>query len=320
MKIILLEELKGRGGEGDVVDVATGYAVNFLLPRKLAIPATPGNLKQLEQRRHNIAKREEQRLDTADRLLAALEGQTVRIGAKVGEEGQLFGSVTAARIAEAIKARFGAEVDRKRIDVHGAIKTAGEHGVTVSIYRDVKANMTVEVVDEDLLRAEAAAEGAEAAEDEAAVKEAVVEAEAIEDGTVVEAEVAFTEDEAEAAIAEALIEAAIAEGVAEVGAVEEAVVEAAVADVKAEAEAEAAEVEAAVEAAVAAVVEAEAEAVIETAEEGLKEAAKSLARAADAAQDDVEAADAEELADAAVEVLRDIEGAVDAAIADAEER
>jgi large subunit ribosomal protein L9 len=175
MKVILLEELKSQGGEGDVVEVATGYAVNFLFPQKLAIPATPGNLKQLEQRKHNIAKRETQRLDTADKLLEALEGQSVRIGAKVGEEGQLFGSVTASQVAEAVKARFGAEIDRKRIDLHGTIKTAGEHSVTLSIYRDIKANITVEVVDENLLKAEAAAAAAAATE---VVAEAVAEAEA----------------------------------------------------------------------------------------------------------------------------------------------
>jgi large subunit ribosomal protein L9 len=219
MKVILLEELKSQGGEGDVVDVATGYAVNFLLPRKLAIPATPGNLKQLEQRKHNIAKREAQRLDTADKVLVALEDQTVRIGAKVGEEGQLFGSVTTAQIAEAIKARFGAEIDRKRIDAHGAIKTAGEHSVTISIYRDVKANMIVEVVDEKLLKAEAAAE---------IEVEAVVVAEAISEDVQARLEEA-AKAEAEAIVeAEAVAEAeleAIAEVVTEAEAEAEAIVE-----------------------------------------------------------------------------------------------
>jgi large subunit ribosomal protein L9 len=148
MKVILLNELKGRGGEGDVIDVATGYAVNFLFPRRIAIAATKGNLKQLELRKHNIAKRETERLGTADGLMSALEGQRIRIAAKVGEEGQLFGSVTPAQIADAINERFGVEVDRRRIDLHGSIKTAGEHPAVVSIYRDVKATVIVEVVDE----------------------------------------------------------------------------------------------------------------------------------------------------------------------------
>jgi large subunit ribosomal protein L9 len=159
MKVILLNELKGRGGEGDVIDVATGYAVNFLFPRKIAVAATSGNLKQLEQRKHNIAKREATRLDTADKLLAALEGQKIRVTAKVGEEGQLFGSITPIQVAEAIKATFDVEVDRRRIDLHGLIKTAGEHSATVSIYRDLKANIVIEVVDEKLPATEP--EGAE---------------------------------------------------------------------------------------------------------------------------------------------------------------
>ena len=104
MKVILLQELKGKGGEGDVVDVAPGFANNYLLPQKLAILATKGNLKQLEQRKHNIAKREENRIADAEKMKAALEGATVKVEAKVGEEGQLFGSVTAVMVADAIKA------------------------------------------------------------------------------------------------------------------------------------------------------------------------------------------------------------------------
>lgn len=154
MKVILLDELKGRGGEGDVIEVATGYAVNFLLPKKLAIPATKGNLKQLELRKHNITKREAGRLDTAEKLLAALEGQTIRVGARVGEEGQLFGSVTPLQVAQALAEKFELEIDRKRIDLHGLIKNAGAHPATVSIYREVKANIIVEVVDEQALVAE----------------------------------------------------------------------------------------------------------------------------------------------------------------------
>ena len=95
MKVILLQELKGKGGEGDVVDVAPGFANNYLLPQKVAILATKGNLKQLEQRKHNIAKREENRLADAGKIKETLDGALVKVEAQVGEEGQLFGSVTA---------------------------------------------------------------------------------------------------------------------------------------------------------------------------------------------------------------------------------
>ena len=97
MKVILLKELKGKGGEGDVIDVAPGFANNYLLTQGYAILATKGNLKQLEQRKHNIAKREEKRIADAEALKAQLEGIKVKVDAQVGEEGQLFGSVTVPR-------------------------------------------------------------------------------------------------------------------------------------------------------------------------------------------------------------------------------
>ena len=163
MKVILLGELRGKGGEGDVVDVAQGFAENFLYPNHIAIPATKGNLKQLEERRHNIAKREEQRIADATSLKETLEGKSVKVEARIGEEGQLFGSVTSNMIADAIKAQLGVEVDRKRIARSHNIKNAGRHQVEVDLYRDINATVTVLVgVDEEEPEvAEAAEETAE---------------------------------------------------------------------------------------------------------------------------------------------------------------
>lgn len=143
MKVILLDELRGKGGEGDVVDVAQGFAENYLFPNKLAQPATPGNIKQLEQRRRNIEKREAERIATAEATKAALEGKSVTVDVKIGEEGQLFGSVTAMQIADAIEAQLGVEVDRKRIGKGNAIKTSGRHPVEVNLYREISATVTV---------------------------------------------------------------------------------------------------------------------------------------------------------------------------------
>jgi len=148
MKVILLQELKGKGGEGDVVEVTRGHAVNFLFPKKIAIEATKGNLKQLELRKHNIAKRETERLDTADKLFEALNESVITVRARVGEEGQLFGSVTSSQIAEAIHEKYGVDIDRKKIEIRTAIKTDGEHPVSIAIYRDVKAQVTINVIDE----------------------------------------------------------------------------------------------------------------------------------------------------------------------------
>lgn len=145
MKVILLGELRGKGGEGDIVEVAQGYAENYLFPQKIAQPATPGNIKQLEERRHNIEKREEKRIADANATKAKLDDQTIVIDAKVGENNQLFGAVIAAQIADAIKAQLGVEVDRKRIATGGAIKTAGAHVVDVNFYREIGSKVTVMV-------------------------------------------------------------------------------------------------------------------------------------------------------------------------------
>lgn len=176
MKVILLSELKGKGGEGDIVEVADGYANNYLFPQKTAVAATKGNLKQLEQRKHNIATREAARIEEAQALKAALDDLSVKVEARVGEEGVLFGSITAAMIADALKEAEDIEIDRKRIDLKNPIKTAGKHEVVVSIYRDIKSNLTVVVGNEETFTAsESAAEAQETAEEDFSTSDAVAE-------------------------------------------------------------------------------------------------------------------------------------------------
>ena len=176
MKVILLSELKGKGGEGDIVEVVDGYANNYLFPQKIAVAATKGNLKQLEQRKHNIATREAARIEEAQALKAALDDLSVKVEARVGEEGVLFGSITAAMIADALKEAEDIEIDRKRIDLKNPIKTAGKHEVVVSIYRDIKSNLTVVVGNEETFTAsESAAEAQETAEEDFSTSDAVAE-------------------------------------------------------------------------------------------------------------------------------------------------
>ena len=180
MKVILLGEIKGKGGEGDVVDVAQGFAENYLFPKKLAVAATKGNLKQLEERRNNIEKREAVRIADANALKESIDGKQVTVDVKVGEEGVLFGSVTAAMVADAIKADLGVEVDRKRVELGKPIKTAGSHEVAVSLYREIRATVVVlvGVSAEDLAaEVETEAETAEAAEAETAEVETEAAAE-----------------------------------------------------------------------------------------------------------------------------------------------
>lgn len=185
MKVILTQELQGRGGEGDVIEVARGFAVNYLLPRGMAIEATSGNLKQLEQRMHNIKNREEQRMAKASGFSSQLHEKVVTIAVKTGEEGRLFGSVTATMVAEAISEQLGVEVDRRKVETHGHIKELGDHTAEVAVYREVKAIVTVRVVSEgaevDAPVAEAPVVEPEAVEAEAADESVeVVEDEAVE--------------------------------------------------------------------------------------------------------------------------------------------
>ncbi|MHB1341295.1 MAG: 50S ribosomal protein L9 [Coriobacteriia bacterium] len=198
MKVILLSDVKGRGTEGDVIEVARGFAVNYLLPRKMAVEATPGNIKQLEARMHNIRKREVQRHSDAEGLAAAINGKTIVIEAKAGEEGKLFGSVTPGKIVEALAAQLSVDIDRRKLDAHGHIKLVGDHPVVVHLYQDVVAEVTVRVVREggaaEAMAAPVVVEAAPVEVVEEVVEEAV-EVEAVEETEEVEADAEVEEAE-----------------------------------------------------------------------------------------------------------------------------
>ncbi len=189
MKVILLKELRGKGGEGDVISVNDGFANNFLLRQGYAVRATKGNLKQLEERRHNIAKREETRVADANAMAAKLNDATVKVLAQVGEEGQLFGSIGTPQIADAIQEQLGLEVDRRRIELGKPIKQVGTYPVAISIYRDIKGTVSVEVGGESTGEPEMDEESVETVEEVAAdiASDAEAqEAEAAEEAAVAE--------------------------------------------------------------------------------------------------------------------------------------
>lgn len=144
MKVILIEELRGLGSRGDVVSVKDGYARNFLIPKKLAREATPGNLKAVEQERKKWALLGQQEKEVALRAADRVKGIKITVTKRVGEHGQLFGSVTANEIADALHAK-GIEVDKRRIELGQPIKTLGVHDVEVKLHRDVAAHIQVEV-------------------------------------------------------------------------------------------------------------------------------------------------------------------------------
>ena len=163
MKVILTEEIRGLGTRGDVVTVKDGYARNYLLPKDLAREATAGNLKAVEQQKKKWATLAQQEKDVAQKAADSVKGTKVTITKRVGEHGQLFGSVTANEIADALEAK-GIQIDKRRIEVGHPIKNVGLHDVEVRLHRDVSANIQVEVVPLGVERLEEAPAAAAASE------------------------------------------------------------------------------------------------------------------------------------------------------------
>ncbi|MFE6777059.1 50S ribosomal protein L9 [Streptomyces sp. NPDC057702] len=146
MKIILTHEVSGLGTAGDVVDVKDGYARNYLVPRGLAIRWTKGGEKDVAQIRRGRKIREIATIEQANEIKAQLEGLKVQLVTRAGEAGRLFGSVTPADIASAIKSAGGPDVDKRRIELGTPVKTLGAHQVSVRLHAEVSAKVGVEVV------------------------------------------------------------------------------------------------------------------------------------------------------------------------------
>ena len=146
MKVILADDVDNLGTKGDVVTVADGYARNFLVPKGLALMASKGALKQAEQMRRAREEREQKIKDEAAGRVGKLGATPVYISARAGEGGRLFGSVTKADVARAIKEQLGEDVDRHVIRLDDPIRTTGSHSVEVHLHEEVNALVTVEVI------------------------------------------------------------------------------------------------------------------------------------------------------------------------------
>ena len=147
MKVILLQDVKGRGKKGEMIEAAEGYARNFLLPRKLAIPATPDAINTMNLK--EAARRKEEAANRAAAVAAAdqLRGKTVKVTAKGGSGGKLFGAVTGKEVSEALRAQLGVEVTKQQI-VMDPIKTFGVHEVRAKLGYEVSAVFSVQVSEE----------------------------------------------------------------------------------------------------------------------------------------------------------------------------
>jgi large subunit ribosomal protein L9 len=148
MKVVLRSDVDNLGKKGDLVDVADGYARNFLVPRGLALRATAGIQKQADAMRRNRMARDLRERESAEALAAQFAGKPVQIKARAGAEGKLFGSVTAADIAAAVQAQTGAEIDRRKVTLDEPLKELGVVEVPVRLHPEVVATVQVEVIAE----------------------------------------------------------------------------------------------------------------------------------------------------------------------------
>ena len=145
MQVILRSDLEGLGKRGDIVDVADGHARNYLFPKGLALKATDGAVAQASKMRRARDLRDASDREAATTIASTLVPKVITVTAKAGSEGKLFGSVTTADIADAVKAQTGIELDRKSIQLDDHIKTVGEHTATVSLHHAVSFPLRVEV-------------------------------------------------------------------------------------------------------------------------------------------------------------------------------
>ena len=146
MKVILKQDIKGVGKKDQVINAADGYARNFLFPKKLAVPADSGNMNNLKAKNESIAYRKGEDLKEAKEIAEKMKSITVKIEVKAGENGRLFGAVTAKEIAEALKRDFNIIVDKKKVLLSESIKVAGVSKVDIKLNEGVLAKVTVMVV------------------------------------------------------------------------------------------------------------------------------------------------------------------------------
>ena len=146
MKVILLCDVKGQGKKEDILTVSDGYARNYLFPRKWAVEATPASVKEIERKRAAEEQLEKERRAQAQEQAKALEGKVIRMSAKCGDTGRLYGSVTNQEIADELKKQYGFDVDKRKISCE-PIRQTGEYDISVSVYAGVSAAMKVLVTD-----------------------------------------------------------------------------------------------------------------------------------------------------------------------------
>lgn len=144
MKVILLCDVKGTGKKDDVLNISDGFARNYLFPRKWAVEATPGAVKEIERKRANEAKLEQERREAAQKLADSLKGKVINLKVKCGDKGRLYGSITSQEIADALKEQHGVEIDKRKLECE-TIRQIGDVTASVWLYNGITASMKVHV-------------------------------------------------------------------------------------------------------------------------------------------------------------------------------
>jgi large subunit ribosomal protein L9 len=149
MQVLLIKDVEQLGQAGDVKRVSDGYARNYLIPRGLAMVATEGAIKQAEQRRQALSRRQVKALTEAQAFAQLLDGTTLNFQARAGEADRMYGSITNAHIAEALTAKVGREVDKRKIDMEEPLKELGTHAVTIRLAPEAEAKIIVVIEREE---------------------------------------------------------------------------------------------------------------------------------------------------------------------------
>ncbi|MFY9175111.1 MAG: 50S ribosomal protein L9 [Peptococcia bacterium] len=149
MKVILTQDVKGKGKKGEIVNVSEGYARNFLFPKNLALEATEGNLKELARNKAILEQQKAEELAEAKLLAKQLEKISLTLAVKTGGDGRLFGSINTKDIGEEIEKKHGLVIDRRKIDLKGPIKNLGDHKVNIKLHPEVTATININVVAAD---------------------------------------------------------------------------------------------------------------------------------------------------------------------------
>lgn len=148
MQVILIQDVDNLGGTNEMVSVKNGYARNFLIPQKKAVEANASNLKQMEEKQKQLAKKEAKLLSEINSVISVLKGSPLRIGAKTGTSGKIFGSVTSLQLSRAIRDQKGYEIDRKRINITDDVKELGTYKATIDFGNGNNTDIEFEVVGE----------------------------------------------------------------------------------------------------------------------------------------------------------------------------